>query len=119
MGDEQGYDDQFNDGLFQTTLHASRRERPDMWPKSVSEMRNHTSYGGQGMTPGHETGHSDYVGRRPYASGAPYHHQPKFYKPFWHDRAHPKTGNWHGYGGRWYHDPSRGGWIWIDSAGSR
>lgn len=47
--DAVGYDDQFNDGLFRSTLNASRLERPRMWPKSVSEMRHHTSYGGQGM----------------------------------------------------------------------
>ena len=116
MGDENSYDDQFNDGLFRTTLHASRRDRPGMWPKSVSEMRGHTSYGGQGMALGHDTAHSRYMERRPYiAKPQGYYNRPQYYMPFWHDVAHPKSGDWYGYGGQWYHDPVRGGWVWINS----
>jgi len=66
MNDSQGYDDQF-DGHHRISLHNSRRERPDKWPKSVSEMRHHTSYGGQGMDVRHDTGHSVYMARRPLA----------------------------------------------------
>jgi hypothetical protein len=71
MGDDQSFDDQFNDGIFRTSLNASRLERPKMWPKSVSEMRPHTSYGEQAMHSNHETGHSAYMLRRPYANAAP------------------------------------------------
>ena len=67
MGDDQGFDDQFNDGLFRTSLNNSRLKRPHMWPKSVSEMRSHTAYGGQGMSGSHDTGHSTYIAQRPYA----------------------------------------------------
>lgn len=66
MSSDQGYDDQFDGGLFRVGLHASARAQPRMWPKSVSEMRRHTSYGGQGLAPGYETSHSDFMRRRPY-----------------------------------------------------
>jgi hypothetical protein len=48
-GTETGFDDQFDDGLFQTAVHNGRRERPDMWPKSVSEMRTSTTFTDHGM----------------------------------------------------------------------
>lgn len=104
MGDESGYDDQFNDGLFGLTLHASKRARPDMWPKSVSEMRGNTSYGEQKMTGDQsETWHSDYMARR--ASD-----QPAFYK----DSGVPREGSRPGLsnGGHWYLMP-HGGWAWF------
>ncbi len=108
MGD-QGFDDQFNDGLFVTSLHTSIRQRPRMWPKSVSEMRGHTDYGNQGMNDW-DTAHSDFMARRPY------YQQAQFYKPFWHDLSHPRNQRvWHGFHGHQYYDPSYGGWRWIDS----
>lgn len=64
MGDEQGYDDQFNDGLFQATVRNGKRDRPGMWPKSVSEMRQHTQYTGQGPAPDREDAHSNFMTRR-------------------------------------------------------
>lgn len=91
MGDDQGFDDQFNDGLFRTSLNNSRLERPRMWPKSVSEMRHHTSYGGQVMSSNHDTGHSAYMVRRPYVP-----------------RDIPTRGEWH------YHH-GRGAWVWVDA----
>lgn len=67
MGDKQGFDDRFNDGLFAASLHNSKKGRPKQWPKSVSEMRGHTSYENQGMSTGdHDTGYSNHMGRRPY-----------------------------------------------------
>jgi hypothetical protein len=86
MGDDQGFDDQFNDGLFRTSLNNTRLERPRMWPKSVSEMRQHTSYGGQGMSSNHDTGHSTYMVRRPYV---------------------PR--------GEWHFHHGRNGWVWVDA----
>ena len=64
MGDEQGYDDQFNDGLFQATVHNGRRDRPGKWPKSVSEMRQHTVYTGQNSVPDRGDAHSNFMTRR-------------------------------------------------------
>ena len=85
MGD-QGFDDQFNDGLFKTTLHNSSLRRPSMWPKSVSEMRHHTSYAGQGMPREQDTGHSDFMIRRPSARR-----------------------------GGWLYVPTRHKWVWVDT----
>jgi hypothetical protein len=99
MGDEQGYDDQFNDGLFQATLNNSGLSRPHKWPKSVSEMRHHTTYGFQGMSSDQDTAHSDYMGRRgaterPYQPPAPYYNHPQ------------------------YKNHSRNGWTWMNSGSS-
>lgn len=87
MDGSQGFDDQFDDGLLRTNLNNSRLERPRMWPKSVSEMRRYTSYGGQGMSGNHDTGHSTYMTRRPYNS--------------------QRVGEWQ------YHH-GRGAWVWVD-----
>jgi hypothetical protein len=86
MGDNQGFDEQFNDGLFRTSLNNSRLTRPHMWPKSVSEMRRHTFYGGQGMSSNHDIGHSAYMVRRSYA---------------------PRR--------EWHYDHGRGAWVWVDA----
>jgi hypothetical protein len=85
MGDSQGFDDQFNDGLFRASLHTSKLTRPRMWPKSVSEMRNYTSYGSEGMANDYDTGHSSFMMRRPYA---------------------PR--------GAWLFNFGRGSWEWAD-----
>ena len=90
MADNQGFDDQFNDGLFRTSLNNTRLERPRMWPKSVSEMRHHTEYGSQGMTGAPDTGHSEFMVRRPLHGAA------------------PKRGEWH------YHH-GRQNWVWVDT----
>jgi hypothetical protein len=90
MADNQGFDDQFNDGLFRTSLNNSRLERPRMWPKSVSEMRNYTEYGGQGMTGAPNTGHSEFMVSRTLHGAA------------------PKRGEWH------YHH-GRQNWVWVDT----
>jgi hypothetical protein len=74
MSENQGFDDQFNDGLFHMSLNNSRLERPHLWPKSVSEMRRHTFYGGQGMTKDHDTNHNTYVVRHPTKGEWQYHH---------------------------------------------
>jgi len=68
MGDSQGFDNMFNDGLFRTGLHTSIRARPPMWPAAVTEMRKHTFYGGQGMSSNHDVGYSTYVTKRPYVA---------------------------------------------------
>ena len=68
MGDSQGFDNMFNDGLCKTGLHTSIRARPLMWPASMTEMRKHTFYGGQGMSTNHDVGHSTYVTKRPYVA---------------------------------------------------
>ncbi len=66
MGDDKGFDDQFNDGLFRATLNVSKLTRPDAWPKSVSEMRSYTQYSGnQGMPHNHDIGHSSFILSRP------------------------------------------------------
>jgi hypothetical protein len=65
----KGFDDNFNDGVFRASLRTTRQSRPNLWPKSVSEMRRHTFYGGQGMSNGHDTGHCDYMVQRPYSRG--------------------------------------------------
>jgi hypothetical protein len=118
MGDEQGYDDQFDDGVFRSTLHASARQRPCMWPRSVSEMRNHTTYWWQGMPAGHDTGYSDHVtrGRCPQAQHQG-HHPQHLDRPFWNEPGHPRNNPRYnpGYSGHAYYDPARGGWVNIDS----
>jgi hypothetical protein len=43
VDESPGYDDQFNDGVMRASLSTSTRARPDMWPKSASEMSRHTS----------------------------------------------------------------------------
>jgi len=65
MGDE-GFDDQFDDGLFHATLHGSRRERPDQWPRSVSEMRGHTAHDQKSTSNGalSDIAHSDQMTHR-------------------------------------------------------
>lgn len=65
--DDCGFDDQFNDGIFGASLYTSRLSRPHKWPRSVSEMRNYTTFWGQGMPGGHDTGHTVFMARRPYA----------------------------------------------------
>lgn len=56
----KGFDDQFNDGLLRSSMSLSRVVRPGKWPKSVSAMRQHTSYGSQGMREGYEGDHIRY-----------------------------------------------------------
>lgn len=65
--DAEGFDDLFNPGLFRTGLAAGTRARPRAWPRSVSEMRGHVSFAGQGLGPD-ATDHafSQYAGARPY-----------------------------------------------------
>lgn len=92
MANNQGFDEQFNDGLFRTSLNNSRLERPRMWPKSVSEMRHHTEYGSQGMTGVSDTGHSSYMVRRP-SEPSP--------------RGAPR-GEWH-----YHHGQQK--WVWVDT----
>jgi hypothetical protein len=58
---EPGFDDQFNDGVFDVSRRNTRLVRPEMWPKSVSEMRQHTSYDGQGMHRDADVGYSNYM----------------------------------------------------------
>ncbi len=67
----KGFDDEFNDGIFNIALRGTSRSRPQKWPGSVSEMRKHTSYANQGMP--RDDGASDtsdsysvYMERRPY-----------------------------------------------------
>jgi len=106
MGDEQGYDDQFNDGLFRKAVHISQRERPAMWPTNVTGMRRHTSHEqGGGAAFGRDTAHSNYRCRGQVAQQTPLYQQgqPRPYKPSWQGR------------GWWHHDPARGGWSWVDS----
>jgi hypothetical protein len=112
---DRGFDDQFNDGIFGTTLRTSRRERPHMWPKSVSEMRGGTVYSDQPTVDpyGDGTWHSDYMGRRgPAAQAAS---GPAFEKDSgWPlEGARPARHN----GGAWYPQPY-GPPIWI-STGAR
>lgn len=85
MSNEQGFDDQFNEGLFRTTLNNTRLERPGQWPRSVSEMRHHTSYGGEAMTNKHDAEHSAYVVRTPQAPN-----------------------------GEWHYHHGRHSWVWVD-----
>lgn len=60
-------DDQFNDGVFLRTMNTSNVVRPNVWPKSVSEMRKHTSYTSQNLNAhdGHDTGISNYKVKTP------------------------------------------------------
>jgi hypothetical protein len=53
-------------------------------------MRNYTVYGGQGMTGAPNTGHSEFMVRRPLPEAA------------------PKRGEWH------YHH-GRQNWVWVDT----
>jgi hypothetical protein len=114
MGDE-GFDDQFDDGLFRTNRNNSALRRPRMWPKSVSEMRGKTNYGGQGMSQSWDTALSDFSARRPYnqqaAQGPPRPRAPptqqarqapmpwqrnaaEFNIPFWRDLSSPRNQGW-------------------------
>jgi hypothetical protein len=65
---QRGYDEQFGDRVFHTSIHNSARRRPGKWPKSVSEMRRYTSYDlhGGDSDPDRETAYSDFQTRRPY-----------------------------------------------------
>jgi hypothetical protein len=65
MCEEQGYDDQFNDGLLRSSLATARRTRPAHWPVSTSEMRGRTRYACQGMAQDHDVLYSLYMTRRP------------------------------------------------------
>jgi hypothetical protein len=60
------FDDEFNDGMFQTSLRNTRLARPNQWPSSTSEMRKHTSYAGQGMPNDYGDSYSMFMERRPY-----------------------------------------------------
>lgn len=118
-GEAQGYDDQFNDGNFAASARISARSRPQKWPKSTSEMRNHTDFGFGGMSEGIETGYSDYMSRRPYneMSGNP---PPRFQVPFWNDRAHPKNDPWRGYQEQPHPSSSHcSGYRWLDGSRPR
>jgi len=47
---DAGFDDLFDGPSFKASVRLSQpSRRPQMWPKSASEMRRHTSYGGQGI----------------------------------------------------------------------
>jgi hypothetical protein len=125
MGD-QGYDDQFDDGLFQTSLHASARCRPTQWPRSTSEMRGYTDYGFGGMPEGHDTGYSDYMSRRPYNAvntvNNAYATPPAVFQvPFWHDHSNPKNRQWAGgYHGAPHRSASHcSGYRWLDMGHTR
>lgn len=121
---EQSYDDQFDDGLFGTSLHASIRARPNQWPKSVSEMQRLTSYADQGMHLGHDTDHGRYqmprtgqTAQMGQAASAqhPYYKGQWFWKRPSRDVASTRGGGvWNGYLGQKYYDNNRG-WVWIDS----
>jgi hypothetical protein len=65
-GGGKGFDDEFNDGIFRASLKGSSLSRPQKWPGSVSEMRKHTSFAGQGMPQDSGDGYSAYMERRPY-----------------------------------------------------
>ena len=100
MGD-QGFDEMVNDGIFDASRRFGVQAAPDLWPKSVSEMRRHTNHTEQGMSRNSawETGHSQRLARG-------FSEQPRFYQPFWHDISHPRNqGTWVGPGPRprtWY-----------------
>ncbi len=134
----------FDDGLFRVSHHNTARARPHMWPKSVSEMRHHTSYSNQGMKPAspqndRETAYSDRVAQCSRAQccrarcnsarcgdaqcgsacAPPYTQQSQYYMPFWQDVSHPRNqGNWQGHGGWFYEEPSTRRWFQM-SDGAR
>lgn len=105
MGDdaETGFDDQFDGGMFRTTIHSSRRERPGMWPKSVSEMRANTSYADNGLmihmpdTAASDQARTRAPTRKPARAQAP--------------TREPMPAL------RQYYDSARNRWVWIDRAG--
>jgi hypothetical protein len=121
MGD-QGYDDQFDDGVFRASRIIGARNRPNQWPKSTSEMRGYTDYGFGGMPDNHDTGFSDYMARRPYnamngTTGPP----AVFQVPFWNDHGNPKNTRWQGgYHGKPHPDCSTcSGFRWLDMGTTR
>lgn len=67
MGDQGGFDDQFDNGMFRSNLRNGVNRRPQAWPKSVSGMRGMSLYEGQNMPLGGEAAHSEFIGRRPLA----------------------------------------------------
>ena len=66
-GERGPAEDHIDNKIYRHSLHNTKIARPQHWPKSVSEMRRHTSYLGQELNSGkHDTDHSKYVMRRPY-----------------------------------------------------
>lgn len=59
------YDDMFNDRLFGRGVHCTVKTRPGAWPKSVSEMRGYSYFGGQGVPEVNSEAFCDYMHRRP------------------------------------------------------
>lgn len=50
---DKGFDDLFDDSSFRTAVLLTQPSgRPRMWPKSTSQMRKHTIFGGQGQSSG-------------------------------------------------------------------
>ena len=111
MSSQKSYDDQFNDGLFRTTLNVSKLTRPGKWPKSVSEMRGNTTYDGQGMAGDrHDADHGRYaMAKAPRNQEklrvAAYMPTPAQYMP---NKQMAPTG-------KWQFNPVRNGWVWADA----
>jgi hypothetical protein len=81
MGDDMGQDDQFNEGIFRSTIHNSKRSAPDQWPATTTMMRKHTEYGNQGMAAHRDDAHSKFMtSRRPAGQVGP--------EAFQHGRAY-------------------------------
>jgi hypothetical protein len=68
MEETPGYDSQFNDGALRASLSTSTRARPDMWPKSASEMAQHVHCPAQAMNEDADTEHTRWAAR---SSGPP------------------------------------------------
>ncbi len=97
MGSTDGYDEQFNDGVFRVSMRPVNRGNS---PASITSMRKHTSYG-EGVPYQSESAHSDFTVRRPH----------------WFNRGYNPYVYRSGYGGfrgNYYRDNRTGAMCWLD-----
>lgn len=116
-----GFDDMFNEGLFQAGLHNSKTTRPQKWPKSTSEMGRHTSYTEQGRDPGDysdglfRAGHHNSRQARPdmWPGSVSEMRRHTSYAPQGMSGREAGAPARVSRGGRWVWDPAQTGYIWV------
>jgi len=72
--EEQGYDDQFDEGMLRASRLAGQYARPTKWPRSTSEMRDQTVFMDESIDDRDETAPCGYrlsTGARATTRGAP------------------------------------------------
>jgi len=62
MSNENSYDNQFNDGCFNLSIHISKASpTTTSLPSSLTSTRGMTEYPAQGIQDNHDTTHLEYV----------------------------------------------------------